>query len=104
MRSHGGVTWFEIHLGLLTAVGLVLLTAAGLLALNKQRRAINLAYVGMLTSLTMVNLLLFYYDQFSAIISAALQLVILLGILRYRTRFLSSRVGDFVPEPMDKIE
>ncbi len=104
VRTHGGVTWFEIHLGLLTAVGLVLLTAAGLLALNKQRRAINLAYVGMLTSLTMVNLLVFYYDQFSAIISAAMQLVILLGILRFRRRFLDSRTGDFVPEPMNKIE
>jgi hypothetical protein len=104
VRSHGGMTWFEVHLGLLTAVGLVLFTAAGLLALNKQRRAINLAYVGMLTSLTMVNLLVFYYDQFSAIISAALQLVILLGILRYRSRFLKSRPDDFVPGPLHKIE
>jgi hypothetical protein len=104
VRSHGGITWFEVHLGLLTAVGLVLLTAAGLLALNKQRRGINLAYVGMLTSLTMVNLLVFYYDQFSAIISAVLQLVILMGILRYRSRFLRSRTGDFIPEPMNKIE
>jgi hypothetical protein len=104
VRSHGGMTWFEIHLGLLTAVGLVLFTAAGLLALNKQRRAINLAYVGMLTSLTMVNLLVFYYDQFSAIISAALQLIILLGILRYRSRFLKSRADDFIPGPLNKIE
>jgi len=104
VRSHGGMTWYEVHLGLLTAVGLVLFTAAGLLALNKQRRAINLAYVGMLTSLTMVNLLVFYYDQFSAIISAALQLVILLGILRYRSRFLKSRPDDFVPGPLNKIE
>jgi hypothetical protein len=104
VRSHGGMTWFEIHLGLLTGVGLVLFTAAGLLALNKQRRAINLAYVGMLTSLTMVNLLVFYYDQFSAIISAVLQLIILLAILRYRRRFLVSRIGDYVPEPMNKIE
>jgi hypothetical protein len=104
VRSHGGMTWFEVHLGLLTAVGLVLFTAAGLLALNKQRRAINLAYVGMLTSLTMVNLLVFYYDQFSAIISAALQLVVLLGILRYRSRFLKSRPDDFIPGPLHKIE
>jgi hypothetical protein len=104
VRSHGGMTWFEIHLGLLTAVGLVLFTAAVLLALNKQRRAINLAYVGMLTSLTMVNLLVFYYDQFSAIISAAVQLVILLGILRYRERYLKSRPGDFIPDSLNKIE
>ena len=104
VRSHGGMTWFEVHLGLLIGVGLVLLTAAGLLAFNKQRRAINLAYVGMLTSLTMVNLLVFYYDQFSAIIQAALQLVILLGILRYRKRFLKSQPGDFLPDPLHKLE
>jgi hypothetical protein len=104
VRSHGGLTWFEVHLGLLTAVGLIQITAAGLLGLGKHRQAINLAYVGMLTSLTMVDLLVFYYDQFSAIVSAALQLVILLGILRYRRRFLQSRTGDFIPEPPDKIE
>jgi hypothetical protein len=104
VRDHGGLTWFEVHLGMLSAVGLVLFTAAGLLWIGKQRRAINLAYVGMLSSLTMVNLLVFYYDQFSAIVSAALQLVILLGILRYRRRFLRSRVDDFIPEPMHKVE
>ncbi len=104
VRGHGGLTWFEIHLGLLTAVGLVLFTAAGLFWLNKQRRAINLAYVGMLSSLTMVNLLVFYYDQFSAIVSAGVQLVILLGILRYRRRFLQARLSDFVPEPLDQME
>jgi hypothetical protein len=104
VRSHGGLTWFEVHLGLLASVGIILFTAAGLLGLGKHRQAINLAYVGMLISLTMVNLLEFYYDQFSAIISAALQLVILLGILNYRRRFLRSRIDDFVPEPLDKIE
>jgi hypothetical protein len=52
----------------------------------------------------MVNLLVFYYDQFSAIISAGLQLIVLLGILRYRSRFLKSRPDDFVPERLDKIE
>jgi len=104
VHSHGGLTWYEVHLGLLTGVGLVLFIAAGMLAVNKQRRGINLAYVGMLTSLTMVNLLVFYYDQFSAIVSAALQLIILMGILRYRRRFLQNRTGDYVPEPMNKIE
>ena len=104
VRSHGGLTWFEIHLGLLMAVGLVLFIAAGLLALGRQRQGINLAYLGMLISLTMVNLLVFYYDQFSAIVTAGMQLVILMGILRYRRRFMQSRTGDYIPEPLDKIE
>jgi hypothetical protein len=95
VRNHGGLTWFEIYLGLLTSVGLILLTAAMLLAVGKQRLAINLAYVGMLISLTMVNLLTFYYDQFSAILNAVLQLVILQGILRYRRRFIKTRIDDF---------
>jgi hypothetical protein len=85
-----GLTWFETRIGLEGSMGIILLVAAGLLAIGRDRRAVMLAYLGLLISLTIVNLLLFYYDQFSTIFNAIIQFIILLGLLRYRNRFLKN--------------
>jgi hypothetical protein len=46
-----------------------------------------LGSVGLLVALTTVNLLVFYFEQFSTIITAGVELVVLLALLRYRSRF-----------------
>jgi hypothetical protein len=69
-------------------LGFIVLVAAVLLLVGRERRAINIAYVALLFSITVVNLLLFYFDQFSTIINATVQFALLLAILRYRARFL----------------
>jgi len=66
---------------------MLLLLAAGLLVAGKERFALGLGYLGLLLSLTTVNLLLFYFDQFSTIVLAAAQFVVLLTLLYYRRRF-----------------
>jgi hypothetical protein len=83
-----GITWFGARVGMEGLLGFVVLAAVVLLLVGRERRAINIAYVALLFSLTVVNLLLFYFEQFSTIINATIQLVLLLAILRYRTRFL----------------
>jgi hypothetical protein len=88
VRNPSGMTFFEVHVGLQGSVGVILLTAAFLMAIGKDRRGIMYSYLGMLFSLTVVNLLLFYFDQFSTILSSIFQFIILLGILRYRARFI----------------
>jgi len=90
VRNATGLTWFETRIGLEAAMGVIMIIAAVLLAIGRDRRAVLIAYAGLLLSLTVVNLLLFYYDQFSAIASALIQFFILLGLLRYRNRFLKS--------------
>jgi len=47
-----------------------------------------LGYFGLLFSLTTVSLLDFYFDQFRAVVSATIQLVVLLGVVFYRRRHL----------------
>jgi hypothetical protein len=44
--------------------------------------------------LTVVNLLEFYFEQFSTIIPAILQLVLLAFIVHYRRRFMGKALGQ----------
>lgn len=82
------VDWFfrlQVMQGL---VGLMLVIGAGLLLTGREERGIRFSYTGLLIYLTIVNLLLFYYNQFSTIISATLQFSLLLGVLYYRQRYV----------------
>jgi hypothetical protein len=85
-----GLTWFETRIGLEGSMGVILLVASGLLAIGRDRRGVIVAYLGLLISLTVVNLLLFYYYQFSTIFNAIIQFIILLGLLHYRNRFMKN--------------
>jgi hypothetical protein len=88
IRGPTTLNWFMLRLALQFVVGLLLMISATLLIIGKDRRGIALAYVGLLLALTTVNLLIFYFDQFSSIIGASVQLVVLLGVLHYRRNFL----------------
>jgi hypothetical protein len=79
---------YNIRLGLEVVVGIFFLTAASLLARGKKRLAINLGYIGLLVSLTVVDLLLFYFEQFSTIVIVMIQFIVLFGVLHYRRKFL----------------
>lgn len=82
--------WFTVRLVLDTTVGLLLMVAAGLLIAGLDRPAVHLGYLALLLSLAAINLLVFYFDQFSAVITATIQFWLLVGALYYRRRFLSS--------------
>lgn len=86
-----GVLWFLTRLLLEAGVGMLLVVSAILLLIRRERRAIGLAYAGLLMSLTVVNLLVFYFEQFSTIIPALIQFLLLAGALRYRGRFLAAQ-------------
>lgn len=76
--------WFSLRVGLEVTVGTALLGAAGLFLAKKNRLGALLGYIALLVSLTTVNLLLFYFEQFSTIITTSLQFLLLLGIINYR--------------------
>ncbi len=69
-----------------------LLVAAGLIAAGRERRGIAVAFVSLLVSLTALNLVDFYFDQFRAAVEALLQFVLLQGVLSYRRRYLAPPV------------
>ena len=72
------------------SLGLILIFASVLGFLGKHKLAANLAFFANLALLALVNLLVFYYDQFSAIFFTIIQLAVFLLTDQYR-RFLFTR-------------
>ncbi len=87
VRGSISLNLFSLRLGLEGSIGLILMVAALLLALGLDRQALFVSYISLLFALTIVNPLLFYFEQFSMIITAVLQFTLLLVVVRYRKRF-----------------
>jgi hypothetical protein len=86
VSSSTGVFWFAARVTVEGMVGLLLLLSGLMLLLGMQRPGINLGVIALLLSLAGVDVLVFYFEQFSTILTAAVQFLLLLGLLRYRRR------------------
>jgi len=84
--NDASVSWFLFRLLLQGIVGVLIIVASVFIAVGREKKAINFAYFGLLASLTTVNLLVFYFDQFKAIYTTLGQLVVLLLVVAYRRR------------------
>jgi hypothetical protein len=88
VKNPTGLTWYQARVGIEGSIGILLLVSVVLLLIRKEKNGILLSYVALIFSLTVVNLVIFYFNQFSAIIMSVLQFVVLLLIMRYRNRFM----------------
>jgi hypothetical protein len=88
LTGEAGLNWFLARVVLEGAVGLMLFLSATLLALGKERLGIWGSYFSLLLSLTTVDLLLFYFEQFSMIATAFFQFILLVSVIDYRRRYL----------------
>ena len=73
--------------GMLTAVGLLLISA-GLLIRQHDRRGLRLGLIGMLFYLITVNLVVLYFDQFTYILATVIEFGFFMSMLRYRKRYI----------------
>lgn len=89
IRSAIGAIWFFVHLGMQTVVALMAIISSSFLLTGREKRGVELGIVVMVISLTMVNLLAFFVDQFSASVDALIQLVVFLALSYYRRRYLA---------------
>ncbi|MFN8527592.1 MAG: hypothetical protein U0670_03160 [Anaerolineae bacterium] len=80
-------TWILLHIlcGILLIIGMVL-TIMGSDALGTR-----LGFFGMLIAVAVVDLVTFYFNQFAAVGITSVHFVVLLLILRYRSRYLISQ-------------
>jgi hypothetical protein len=85
------LVWHEARLVLEAVVALILATAAVVLLLRREDAGITLGLLGLMLSLTVVDLMVFYFEQFSTMLVAGVQFAVLIGIHRYRQRFLRRR-------------
>jgi hypothetical protein len=88
IASATGLIWFYAHLTLQGVVGVSLLAAVGLFVLQRERQGLQLGAYSLALSLTAMDLLVFYYEQFSAILPALAQFALLMGVIQYRRRFV----------------
>jgi hypothetical protein len=79
--------WFSMRLTLEVAVGVLLLISAGLLTSKKRvRQGTAAGSLSLILSLTTISVLLFYFEQFSTIITTGIQFLLLIGLAAYRER------------------
>jgi hypothetical protein len=83
---------YSTRLVLEVLVGILLLVSAALLAAGKKRLACNLAYFSILVSLAVLDMLLFYFEQFSTSLIVIIQFGVLLGVLYYRRKYLKIKI------------
>lgn len=88
VASTTGASFFSLQVALESAVGLLIVAAAVLLLAGRDQLGTTMALAGLLLALVVVNLLTFYFKQFSTIITATVQFLLLIGVIRYRKRFL----------------
>lgn len=92
-RIGGGraLAWFETWLVLEGIVGLILILAAVALFVRREQAAIATGRLGLMLSLTVIDLMVFYFDQFSTILLASVQFLTLFGLHAFRRRYLRPR-------------
>ncbi len=88
------VGWRVLRVGLEAGVGLVAFVALVCLLLRRANLGTRLGVFAFVLSLTTVNLLNFYLDQFSAVLTALLEFIGLLIVLAYRHWHLRSSRGS----------
>jgi hypothetical protein len=88
IRGLGGVFWY-MAAGLLDSIlGTLIFMGALLIKVGRERMGTTIAFLCLVAFLTTVNLLGFYFDQFSAVATTLFQLVLLIALMRYRRRYL----------------
>jgi hypothetical protein len=90
MIASSGLMASLTYLVLVATAGLPMLFAAICLLLGRERIGTTSAYYGLLIALTVINLLLFYFEQFQAAAGTLVSFVLLLTTIHYRRRYLSA--------------
>jgi hypothetical protein len=91
IRNASGMNWFEAQILLEGTMGFVALVAVIFYLCGKDKIATTFGILDLVVTLTVVNLITFYFNQFSTIAFAIYQFILLIFLLLYRRRFLTRR-------------
>jgi hypothetical protein len=106
VASASGIFWFAGMVALEGFVGLLYFLAAVLLFFRREVGGVAVGFIACVLSLTAVNLLVFYFEQFSTIFWALVQFLLLIATISYRQRFLTEVVslGAEIVERIDRMD
>lgn len=88
LAALGDKIWFSVRAVLEGGVGVAMLGGTVLMGLRREWRGLSVAVAGLIIDLTVVNLLVFYQDQFKALIGTAVQYIVLVAAFSYRRIYL----------------
>lgn len=85
--------WFAFVLVIQVILGLALIYSAILFILNRTQQGLRISYICLIVYLTIINIFLFYYNQFSTIISAIIQFGLLIAVIYAQQNYYSENKG-----------
>lgn len=86
------LNWAIVRLVLEGLVGALVTLSGVLMLVGSDNRGTDLGRFSLLISLTTINLITLYFAQFTALVSTIYQFILLLALIRYRSRFI--HVGE----------
>jgi hypothetical protein len=89
VESQAAALWFVIRIILEGITGILLIFSGALITIRRERTGIQIATMTLIVWLTVINVLIFYQDQFGAVITALVQFFVLLALTYYRRRYLA---------------
>jgi hypothetical protein len=89
LRSAQDASWFLVRTILEGTTGLLLVLSGALIITGRERTGMQLASMMLIIWLTVINLLVFYLDQFGAVVTALFQFFVLMMLTYYRRRYLA---------------
>lgn len=88
IRGIDSLNWFFVSVALEFLMGVLLALAALLFLRRYDSSAVRVGTVGLLMSLTVTNILKFYFNQFSVVAESLVLFFVLLALFRFQDRFL----------------
>ena len=89
-QKEGGLTWYEVMIFIEGVTGALAIVSALLIQFTAIRWGVWLGIIDLLITLTVVNPLVFYFEQFSTIVIATLQSLLFILLIRFRQRYLTA--------------
>jgi len=92
IRNASGMNWFEAQIILEGFMGIFSLVAVFFFIFKKETIATWIGSLDLVITLVFVNLITFYFDQFSTIAFAAVQFLLLVILLMYRRKYIKIKI------------
>ena len=88
VRGVNSLNWFLVSIALEFLMGVLLALASLLWLRRRDGWAVRVGTIGLLMSLTVTNILKFYFNLFSVVAESLVLFLVLLALFRYQDRFL----------------
>ncbi|HEX9019320.1 MAG TPA: hypothetical protein VF806_09040 [Anaerolineaceae bacterium] len=92
LRSAQEALWFVIRVLLEGLTGIMLIFSGGMIAMGRERSGTQIGTLSLIIWISMINLLVYYFDQFGAVVLTVLQFIVLASLLYYRRAYLKTAV------------